>query len=112
MNGIERKSTRSLVAAAAVAALTGLLYLESGAAGPKSGGSFTVEDDLTTGSAGSVGLTGGSYEVTGSLGQTGSAVLSGGSFLLDGGYFNFPASAGPGVKIFAGGSGVASNGAN
>ena len=58
------------------------------AAGPKSAGIYTVGDDLPSGSAGSVGASGGSYKVSGSLSQTSVDAASMLSYSLEGGYFS------------------------
>ncbi|MFC1679789.1 FG-GAP repeat domain-containing protein [Elusimicrobiota bacterium] len=64
------------------------ISLASGA-GQKSNGSTVIADDLPTGSAGSVGLTGGIAEIDGSLGQIGAAELSAGGPVIEAGYFSF-----------------------
>ncbi|MBI5209460.1 MAG: hypothetical protein HY927_05735 [Elusimicrobia bacterium] len=94
----------------------GWMALDTFAAGSKSSGATVVEDDLTTGSAGSVGLTGGSYEVSGSLGQVATEVSQNGAVEAAAGYFAYPAGGGvpTGVtKTWAGtNGGLASLGSN
>lgn len=75
------------------------------AAGSKSSGNITIVDDLTTGSAGSVNLSGGAFQVSGSFGQLGTTRASGGASTVDIGFF--PGAA-PGPAAPTGFTGTAS----
>ncbi len=63
--------------------------LLASAAGTKTGaGGVVITDDLTTGSAGSVGLSGGIFRVTGSLGQTATQGAAAAGVIALPGYFS------------------------
>ncbi|GEM_PF-2776122 len=58
------------------------------AAGSKSSGNTNIVDDLTTGSAGSVGLNNGILSLSGSIGQVGTSAMLASNITLEGGYFS------------------------
>ncbi|MBI4678806.1 MAG: hypothetical protein HY748_14605, partial [Elusimicrobia bacterium] len=85
-----KKNAATIAAWILAFAAIGWMALDTFAAGSKINGATEIEDDLTTGSAGGVGLTGGTYDVSGSLGQVATMETQNGATELAGGYFAFP----------------------